>query len=96
MELTAEHEPVVTAPTRYKMTTDIPDRDHRTGQRLETRLGTLHYSSMACLKQYVQTLYDNLDFQHGCTGVSSRFAGSGFIRVPRLAFGPLARSIRPC
>ncbi len=24
MELTAEREPVVTAPTRYKMTTDIP------------------------------------------------------------------------
>jgi hypothetical protein len=89
MSLTAEREPVLTAPTRYKMTTDIP-ACIMTPDAVETRLGTLRFFDGLPDEATVQKVYDNLDFQRGVqaflTGVR---AASGYaMRTGIRTFGP--------
>ena len=77
------------APTRRKMTTDIP-ASITTPDVVETRLGTLRFFDGLPDEQTVQTVYDNLDFQRGVQAFLTALPAAALhaLRTGVRTFGP--------
>jgi hypothetical protein len=75
--------------SKYKMTTDIP-AGILTPDRVETRLGTLRFFDGLPDEATVQTVYDNLDFQHGVQAFLSSLPAAALygLRSGLRTFGP--------
>ena len=78
-----------TPPPKMKMTTDLPE-GIATPDRLETRIGTLTSFDGVPDRETAQTIYDNLDFQHGVQAFLSgiQIASMHAMREGILEFGP--------
>jgi len=79
----------VTAPSGYKMTTDIP-ASITTPDVVETSLGTLRFFDGFPDEETVQKVYDNLDFQRGVQAFLTALPAADFyaLREGYRTFGP--------
>ncbi len=76
-------------PPKMKMTTEIPE-GIATPDRVETRLGTLHFFDGVPGEETTQKLYDSLDFQRAVQAFLSsiQIASMSAMRKGLLGFGP--------
>jgi hypothetical protein len=71
---------VVVGQTRYKMTTPIPP-DITTPEKVETRIGTLHFFDGVPTEETARTVYDQLDFSRGLEVFLHGIPGASMVAI---------------
>src|SRR4051794_19904326 len=84
----------VSAQTKYKMTTDIP-ASIMSPDKVETSIGTLHFSDGFPNKETVTKIYDNLDFQNGTQSFLNGLPLVSIegVRRAMASFGPVNQTV---